>query len=160
MMSPSVKPRHMFAMARLVEQMTSQLPTGLLALPGIDVNLEQCPADGPGHVRRPDLIIIGMAAYGRSDSEGTLRRASEVLVVVEIVSRGSVRMDNVIKRGEYADAGIPHYWIIDVNDPVSLVDCHLAGEFGYRDNGGVSGEFVASAPFPVRIDLNRLVRRT
>ena len=59
---------------------------------------------------------------------------------------------------EYADAGIPHYWIINVDDPVSLVECHLAGEFGYWDNGGVTGEFATVEPFPVCVDLNRLVR--
>ena len=79
-------------------------------------------------------------------------------MVVEIVSRGSVRMDNIIKRGEYADAGIPHYWIVDLDAPASLVDCHLAGEFGYQDDGGVTEVFATSVPFPLRIDLNRLVR--
>jgi len=65
-------------------------------------------------------------------------RASEVLIVVEIVSPGSVRMDNKTKRHEYADAGIPHYWILDVDKPVSLIDCHLAGEFGYQDGGSIT----------------------
>jgi hypothetical protein len=27
-------------------------------------------------------------------------------------------MDHVIKRGEYADTGVPHYWIVDL-DPTS-----------------------------------------
>ena len=157
-MSPSPKPRHQLAMARLVSRLQSQLPADLLALPSIDINLELVPADGPGHVRRPDLVVIESAAYDRSDREDTLLRASEVRLIVEILSPGSVRMDSVIKRGEYADAGIPHYWIVDVDGPVSLIDCQLADEFGYQDNGGVTGEFTSSVPFPLRIDLNALVR--
>ncbi|MFC0431328.1 Uma2 family endonuclease [Kutzneria buriramensis] len=159
-MSLSPKSRHMVTTSQLIIQLAPQLPTGLGAIPDIDINLELAAPDEPGNVRRPDLIIVDSAAYERSDAEGTLLRASEVLVIVEIVSRGSVRMDNVIKRGEYADAGIPHYWIIDVDEPVSLVDCHLAGEFGYQDNGGVAGVFTASVPFPVRLDLDALVRLT
>jgi Uma2 family endonuclease len=157
-MSAAPKSRHMRTMSKLIAQLDPQLPLGLCAIGENDINLELVPPDEPGGVRKPDMIIVEEAAYERSDEEDTMLRASEVLVVVEIVSLGSVRMDNVIKRGEYADAGIPHYWIIDVNDPVSLVECHLAGEFGYQDNGGVTAEFITSAPFPLRIDLNRLVR--
>ena len=157
-MSPSPKSRNMRTMSKLIAQLEPQLPVGLCAIGGLDINLELVPPDEPGGARRPDLIIVEEAAYERSDIEDTLLRASEVLVVVEIVSRGSVRMDNVIKCGEYAEAGIPNYWIIDVDDPVSLVECRLAGDSGYQDNGAVTGVFTTSAPFPVRIDLNRLVR--
>jgi Uma2 family endonuclease len=65
--------------------------------------------------------------------------------VVEIVS---YRTDHVIKRDEYADAGIPYYWIVDLDDPVTLTACHLAGEFGYQDAGGVTDRFVTTELFP------------
>ena len=84
-------------------------------------------------------------------------RASEVVVIVEVVSPGSQRTDNVAKRSEYADAGIPHYWIVDLAEPVSLLACHLAGEFGYSDDGGSTGAFRGTDPFPVRLDLNGLL---
>ena len=70
---------------------------------------------------------------------------------------GSRRTDNIIKRAEYADAGIPHYWIVDIEPPVSLLAFHLAGEFGYADDGAVTGTFTASVPFPVEIDLAALL---
>ncbi|MCM6777393.1 Uma2 family endonuclease [Nocardia sp. CDC159] len=76
--------------------------------------------------------------------------------MIEIVSRGSRRTDYVIKRGDYADAGIPHYWIVDLSDPVSLLACHLAGEMGYVDNGEHAETFTTTAPFPVTIDLAAL----
>jgi Putative restriction endonuclease len=68
-----------------------------------------------------------------------------VLVVVEVVSPGSARTDHVHKRGEYADAGIPHYCIVDITKPLSLLACHLAGEFGYADGGTVTGRFVTTS---------------
>ncbi|MFI9385535.1 Uma2 family endonuclease [Kutzneria sp. NPDC052558] len=156
-MSPSPRPRHVLAMAELRDQLKPQLPATVCALPDIDINLELLPPDEPGQVRRPDLIIADWSAYHQAEKDGKVIRAAGVHVVVEIVSRGSVRMDNVIKRHEYADAGIRHYWIIDLDDPISLVDCHLAGEFGYQDNGGVTGVFTTSAPFPVRVDLDALI---
>ena len=76
-------------------------------------------------------------------------RAAEVLVVVEIVSPGSRRTDHVAKRSEYADAGIPHYWIVDLDEPVSLLDCHLAEGFGYQDGGSIAGVFTTTEPFGV-----------
>ncbi len=76
---------------------------------------------------------------------------------MECLSPGTSRTDRVAKRSEYADAGIPHYWILDVTEPVSLVGCHLAGEFGYADGGEVTGRFSTDAPFPLALDLDALL---
>lgn len=155
--SPSPTPDHMVAMARLHAQLEQVLPSGLLAVPDIDVDLELVPRGEPGFVRRPDLIVVPGSAAGRVRRGGRILRAGEVLVVVEIVSPGSYRTDHVIKRGEYADTGIPHYWIVDLGDPVALIDCHLAGEFGYQDPGPVSGRFITTEPFPVSVRLDGLL---
>jgi Uma2 family endonuclease len=155
-MMPPRFPLPASADGELRSQLQPHLPGDLVMLANIDVNLELVPPDGPGHVRRPNLIVIDRAAYGRANREDTLLRAAEVRLVVEIVSRGSVRMDHVVKRGEYAEAGIPYYWIIDLGPSVSLIECRLADDGGYQDNGVVTGEFVTSVPFPVRIDLNGL----
>jgi Uma2 family endonuclease len=108
-------------------------------------------------VRRPDLIVVRREARLRVRREGGVIRASEVVVAVEIVSPGSRRMDHMMKRAEYAEAGIPHYWIVDLDDPVSLLACHLAGEFGFVDGGAVTGVFRTTEPFPVEIDLDALL---
>ena len=83
-------------------------------------------------------------------------RASEALVVIEIVSPGSRRTDHVDKRRDYADAGIQHYWIVDIDDPISLTACYLTEEFGYRDHHTTTGTFSAETPFTVKVDLERL----
>ena len=72
------------------------------------------------------------------------------------MSPGSRRTDHVAKRADYADAGIPHYWIVDLDEPVSLIACHLAGELGYVDGGAATGVFTTTEPFPVRLDLDAL----
>ncbi|MEU6699293.1 Uma2 family endonuclease [Pseudonocardia sp. NPDC046786] len=156
MMAPSPAPRHNRAQLRLAGQLASQLPEGLEVLPEIDVDLALSGPDRPGWVRRPDLVVAPRESFERVDREGGAIRAAEVTLVVEILSPGSRRTDHVTKRGEYADAGIGHYWIIDLGEPVSLLACHLAGEFGYADGGVVTGRHTADRPFAADFDLDAL----
>jgi Uma2 family endonuclease len=157
LMSPSPVPDHNFAAAELLVQLRSPLPDHLEVIPDIDVDLELGDPDQPGFSRRPDLVIVQRGARRRVRHEGGLIRACEVLVVVEIVSPGSRRTDYVTKRSEYADAGIPHYWIVDLDEPVSLLDCHLAEGFGYQDTGGITHVCSIAEPFPVHLQLDRLL---
>ncbi len=156
-MSPSPAPDHMIVIGKLFVQLDEKLPAGLVVIPDVDVDLELAPRSKPGFVRRPDLVVVQQSALDRVRRYGGILRAHEVLVVVEIVSPGSDRTDHVIKRGEYADAGIPHYWIVDLDGPVTLIDCHLAGEFGYQDPGPVTGRFVTTEPVPISVRLDGLL---
>lgn len=155
--SPSPVPDHNCAFSEMRDQLKPQLPDDLEVIVDMDVDLEFAPANEPGSVRRPDLIVVDRKARQRVRQEGGLIRASEVLVIVEIVSPGSKRTDYKTKHLEYADAGIPHHWIVDIADPVSLVECHLAGEFGYRDRDAVTGEFRTGLPFPITLRLDQLL---
>lgn len=157
-MSPSSSPRHMIALGRLLLQVQSQLPDDLCAVQEVDIDLELAPADQPGVVRRPDLVVVDYKAIDRVERDGGLLRASDVLIIVEIVSAGSQRLDHTVKRHEYADAGIGHYWIVDLDEPVTLLDCHLAGPLGYADGGSITGTFTITAPCPIRVELNQLLR--
>jgi Uma2 family endonuclease len=78
-------------------------------------------------------------------------------VAVEVVSPSSKRIDHVHKRQDYADAGIQNYWLIDIDEPISLTACRLTDEFGYVDDQVATGVFRTEVPFPVEIDLGRLV---
>ncbi len=157
LMSPSPVPDHNVASGELREQLKPQLPAHLEVIQDIDVDLQLVPADQPGFSRRPDLTIADRGARCRVRDQGGMIRASEVLVVVEIVSPGSWRTDHVAKRSEYADAGIEHYWIVDLDASVSLIACHLAEGFGYQDPGAVTGVFATTEPFPVRLQLHQLL---
>lgn len=156
LLSPSPVPDHGFAEFELAFALRQALPSGMEVIPDTDLDLELAPPDGPGFVRRPDLVVVRSEARRRVRERGGLLRASDAVLVVEIVSPGSVRTDRVVKRDEYADAGIPYYWIVDISEPVSVVACHLAGEFGYADGGEVTGVFRTDEPFPFELDLNRL----
>lgn len=157
LMSPSPVADHGHATVALILQLHPRLPAGLEVLPDMDVDLQLASPDAPGTVRRPDLVVVHREARQRVRREGGTIRASEVLVAVEILSPGSRRMDQLVKRAEYADAGIGHYWIVDLDEPISLLACHLAGEFGYTDGGPVTGVLRTAEPFPVEIDLDALL---
>jgi Uma2 family endonuclease len=53
----------------------------------------------------------------RVDRRLTRVPVADVVLVVEIVSPGSRRMDHVMKLHEYAKAGIENYWIVDPDAP-------------------------------------------
>jgi Uma2 family endonuclease len=129
-MSPSPPPEHQLYQQELQVQLLAQVP----------VHLKVVPATG----------------IRRRREEGGLLRANEVVLAIEILSVGSQRTDRLIKHAEYADAGIPHYWLIDIDSRPALTACHLAGEFGYVDAAPVNGTFTADEPFPLRLDLDRL----
>ena len=156
LMSPSPAFDHNNAALELAPALRARLPTALRVVTDLDIDLQLAQPDAPGTVRRPDLVVATDKARLRVRREGGVIRASEVALVVEVVSPGSTRTDYVAKRNEYADAGIPHYWIVDITEPVSLLACHLAGEFGYADDGSVTGRFAAAEPFPIEIDLETL----
>ena len=159
-MSPRPIGTHQHCIHELLYQLRGQIPAQLVGIAEVDVDLGLAPPGQPGFVRVPDLVVVPREAMDQQRRQGGLFHASEVGLVVEVVSPGSRRLDTVVKRDEYADAGIPHYWVVDLGEPgdrPQLTAHHLAGEFGYTDAGPVDGVFAATEPFPVRIDLGALV---
>ena len=159
-MAASPIPEHQICIDELMHQLRGSVPPGHRAIIDIDIDLQLVSPSRPGTVRRPDIVVVTRAGLARRRQEGGLLRASEVVLAIEIVSPGSERTDHTVKHLEYADAGIPHYWIVDLGEPgdrVTLTAHHLAGEFGYADSGAVAGVYPATEPFPVRIDLDALV---
>lgn len=155
-MSPRARARHQVCLGRLYSSLTGQVPDGWEVVPEVDVDLELVGPDRPGFVRAPDLVVVRREALARLEAEGGIVRAGEAELAVEIVSPSTRRADTVVKHGEYADAGIPHYWIVDISDGVSLTACHLAGEFGYAEAPAVRGRCHLDRPFPVHLDLDSL----
>jgi len=129
-MSPNPASDHMIALARMFAQLEGQLPARYRVVPDVDLDLQLAPPGQPGWPRRPDLVIVTQTALERMRLDGGLLRAEDTKVVVEIVSPGSRRTDNVIKRGEYAGAGIDHYWIF-----VTVVILYLLGIHPMRGPG-------------------------
>ena len=136
---------HARAVFRLAKQLDDQVPDDLEAIIEFEICVD---AAYPPTVRIPDVVITRKV--------GSERRldGSDVLVAIEVVSPGSKRTDTVTKRSEYAEAGIEHYWIVELGTPITLAALHLAGEFGYQESPAVTGTFTTSAPVHLRLDLD------
>ena len=79
--------------------------------------------------------------------------ADQVLVAAEVVAPGTLMVDTVVKPVEYAKAGIPFYWVIDLGEPLSLVAYHLAEDGRYREASAATRIFETSEPFSLEVDL-------
>ena len=156
-MFPNALIVHARASTDLAIQLVGQLPDDLELIPSVDVNLELAPPDKPGFVRRPDFVVIQRSARRRLDAEDGLIRATEVVLAVEVLSPISRYTDSQTKRAEYAEAGIPFYWIVDPEEPVSLTPLQLAGDSGYREAPAKTGVYEAVEPFSLKIQLDRLI---
>ena len=84
--------------------------------------------DTDGGARIPDLTVW---AAGNPPERGRSSYATlaGMLLAVEVVSASSEMVDRVIKRDEYAKAGIPRYWIVD-RDPANTVLMYDLAEAG------------------------------
>lgn len=96
-----------------------------------------CGIDTGGGARIPDLTVwaAGMPPRaGRSSYAGT----HGLLLAVEVVSRSSEATDRVIKKAEYATAGVGRYWIVERDSACTVyrhVLNHDTGEYE-PDPGG------------------------
>jgi Uma2 family endonuclease len=143
---------HQRVMARLATELDRQLPAELAASPDVEVVVD---AWFPPTVRVPDVVVVPTAVADRNPARV---EAADVVLAVEIVSPGTGRTDRVTKLKEYADAGIGHYWIIDLDPPVSLTG-YLLVDGSYEVMIESAGVAEVRSPAPLRIDLDMLVRR-
>jgi Uma2 family endonuclease len=102
-------PQHQLAarrLANLIERAArvATRQTGDCLTVNVDVDLRL--RDIPLLNRRPDVVLY------RCLDDGEQLHANHAQLVVEIVSPTSETTDEVDKLGEYAKAGIPHYWIV------------------------------------------------
>jgi len=155
-MSAKPIPDHQHAVGELYVQLHAQVPEHLQLLLEVDLDMELVPPTQPGTVRAPDLAVVTREAFLRVRLEGGLLRAAECVLAIEVHSATTRRTDQVIKHGEYADAEIGHYWMVDLLGGPALTACHLGGPLGYIDEPPVTGTFTTQHPFPAALDLGAL----
>ncbi|NNJ13612.1 Uma2 family endonuclease [Chloroflexales bacterium ZM16-3] len=77
----------------------------------------------PGKQREPDILLVRDAGDPRRQNRYWLGAD----LVVEVVSPDDVERDTVEKVADYAEAGIPEYWIVNPEDE-SITVLRLEGE--------------------------------
>lgn len=144
--------RHSTAMLSLGSQLSSQLPESLVV--GLEIEVVVDPRE-PATVRVPDLVVTRAEVAERNPAR---LQAVDVLLAIEIHSPGTRRTDRVTKVAEYAHAGIPHYWLVEIDDPVTVTVLELRGD-RYADIDSGSDTLTVDSPAPLQIDVARLARR-
>ena len=100
--------------------------------------------------RQPDVVLYDPRAADRD-----LLLPRDVVLAVEVVSASSVSTDRVMKPAQYAAAGIPHFWRLEL-DPLLLVVHRLTGG-GYASREDLRDEVVLDEPVPLTFRLGDLL---
>ncbi|WP_226995770.1 Uma2 family endonuclease [Gordonia phthalatica] len=144
--SPRPRFLHQRLLTRLAAELIAQAPTEFVVAAEPEVVLTA--TDRPT-VRNPAIVVA------RDREDLVALTADDVVLVIEIVSPGTRHVVLVRKRGEYADAGIPHYWIVDLDDHprielLTLSDGRYVGDWH-------TGTVEVTTPFTAALDLDALV---
>jgi Uma2 family endonuclease len=150
---PRPAPLHQWVMLRLCRQIEDQLTGELIVLPDVDVLVR---AGKPPTVRAPDIIITRKDRVAANPSR---LEAADVLVAIEIISPGTRTTDCVTKMYEYADASIPHYWLVDLDNPVTLTAYTLIDGNYEHVAGGTAGTVTIPSPVSITLNLDALITR-
>lgn len=140
--SPTPARGHQHTVSRLAQILAAAAPAGLDVLPGpLDWVLRREPL----LVRQPDLVVV------ERDPSAPPRLMEPPLVAVEVVSPTSRERDLVHKRAEYAQAGLPWYWLADPAVPELVVLRNAGGAFETVVSAAGDTPAEVAEPFPVRV---------
>ena len=105
----------------------------------------------------PDVVVVAANAI---DETTTRIPAEAVLTVVEVVSPSTASIDRAIKPAMYAEAGIPVYWRVELQDPPRIFASSLSrGRYVTRSTVTAGTRGRITKPFAVEIDPADLIRR-
>jgi Uma2 family endonuclease len=147
--NPRPLSRHQLAMLKLGTQLGNQVPGDYEVVPDVEVVVF---AAWPPTVRAPDLAVVSTDVVRTNPARF---QALDVLLAVEVLSPGSVRTDRVTKFAEYADAGIRHYWLLDLEAPALSAYRLSTGTYELLAEGRETVRLDAS--FPLAIDVPALI---
>jgi Uma2 family endonuclease len=138
--TPAPVARHQRAVVRLIVLLTAAAGDELDVLPApFDYKVSDVT------VLQPDVVVARRSDVGDANLQRT------PLLVVEVLSPSTRRIDLGTKRLAFEAAGVPSYWLVDPDEP-SLTVLELAsGE--YREVARVVGEeaYAAVRPFDVTV---------
>ena len=103
-MSAAPRRRHQDIGRRLAHVLEAACRPGLAVSTGVDLRLRDVPLLN----RRPDIVV-----YDASLADDAVLRPRHCVLVIEVMSPGTVTTDQTDKPTEYAVAGIGHYWRVE-----------------------------------------------
>ncbi|MGH3829883.1 MAG: Uma2 family endonuclease [Pseudonocardiaceae bacterium] len=151
LVSPASGTRHQRLSSHLCYALGRAAPSRLEVLEAINVRV------APGRILIPDLAVVTNPGLDLKVTE-----SADVVMVVEIVSPGSVAADRAIKPQLYSAAGIKHYLRIELSTPgPSSVAYRLRrGRYAEVASSSPGQRLCLAQPFPVDLDLAELATAT
>ncbi len=146
LVSPSPGFPHQMVVHTLTEVLQAAATPGWLVIGGGNVRV------GPSRILIPDVLVTDMPL------DTMVAPASNVPLVIEVVSPSSKAQDRMFKPQLYAAAGIPWYLRVELQEqPPELVLHRLAGDT-YAVRAHVRGEetLTLTEPFPAAVAPGRL----
>ncbi|HEY2306369.1 MAG TPA: Uma2 family endonuclease [Streptosporangiaceae bacterium] len=144
--------RHQDICRRLANVLEAACRPALAVSTDVDLRLRDVPLLN----RRPDAVV-----YDASLPDDAVLRPEHCVLVVEIMSPGSVTTDQTDKPAEYAAAGIMYYWRVERDAPESTLSvfCYRLDPTTrtYASAGVYSGKMTVTDPVSVTIDLTMLL---
>ena len=116
----------------------------------VDIDVDLRLRDVPLLNRRPDIVV-----YDAALPDDVVLRPEHCVLVVEVMSPGSVTADQIDKPAEYAAAGIEHFWRVENVDAVPTVFRYQLDPTtrSYALAGIDTGVLAAHEPVSLTIDL-------
>ena len=134
---------HQLIVGELVAVLHAACPPGHHVVPGpFDWVLRTEPAL---LVRQPDVLVVA------GEQLRGARISRPPLLAIEIISPGSFERDVVVKRAEYARAGLRHYWIVDPEGPGIVV--YRAVDGALAEHRRAVGDEVLDVTEPFAVSL-------
>ncbi len=136
---------HSRVVAWLVAVLEGAAPVGVRVENGMTVTLDTW------NRLEPD-VLVSDAAF---DPDRTWYTPAEVLLAVEVLSPESEGRDRGVKFRKYAEAGIPHYWIVEEVDGRPVVHVYELERTlsAYAPAGIFRGRVERPVPWPMSIDV-------
>ena len=107
--TPAPRGRHQvaaFQLGKFLDQALADTGVGHVLHSPADISL------GEDEVLQPDLFVYQTAT---GDMLGDWTDITALLLVIEVLSPSTARYDKQLKRHRYQRAGVPEYWIVDLD---------------------------------------------
>jgi Uma2 family endonuclease len=108
---------------------------------------------GPRQRPEPDVIVFHARALRGPDA--TAYQAEDLVLAIEVVSPESEERDRKRKPSLYAEAGIPHFWLVESSEGRPTVNVYELNPttHSYVLSGSHQGRVRLTVPFDIDIDL-------
>jgi Uma2 family endonuclease len=144
--SPSPRPIHQRAVARLLVALLADCPKDLEVLPApVDVVLAQ------------DTVFIPDIVIGLRENFTSRALMGPPVLAVEVHSPSTRLIDLELKRVRLQEAGCPHYWLVDTEIP--QLRCLALRDGVYVEVAVSQGDkpVFLDQPYPIRLSAESLV---